>query len=361
MTKGIEIPADQLKTILSGGREQTPLHTVVTMDDRRMNPFLSMEEFEKKWALQSEAIEDEIPLDEENLEEYSDETKKKKGIPLNAQSGKNGWWYVGQTPVGKTVKGKFVPMIKIKAALKQKQMADKKKKAALLKKKKTLALKKKKALTLKKKKALMLKKKKAALLNKKKTTAKKKTVAKKKSPSTEKSTLPPLVQKYNRLKNDQNIKDLVYYGESIPLKDFIKLTGLTKDDLLNINDMISASGGDDDLDSIYISHDGTVSFGADFGTIDLSPKNVSKDVPKIKPLNLGKLPEKSTPQEQYKHYSKIWNAIKKSTSIIKKLGNVSGWDPSYVTIDFDKLTKLLGVTKEEMKGFGEYQIGRAHV
>jgi hypothetical protein len=71
MTKGIEIPADQLKTILSGGREQTPLHTVVTMDDRRMNPFLSMEEFEKKWALQNKVTEksvDTYSIDQTSLE-----------------------------------------------------------------------------------------------------------------------------------------------------------------------------------------------------------------------------------------------------------------------------------------------------
>jgi hypothetical protein len=335
MTKGIEIPADQLKTILSGGREQTPLHTVVTMDDRRMNPFLSMEEFEKKWALQFEVIENEI-----SLEEYSDETKKKKGIPLNAQSGKNGWWYVGQTPVGKTVKGKFVPMIKIKAALKQKQNAAKIKKAWLAKKKKKVML-------LKKKNALALKKKKAALLKKKKTTAKKKTLPKK----TTKSSEPLLVKKYNRLKNDPNIKDAVYNGDSIDMEDITSLTGLTKDDLLNINDMIAAAGGDETYEGIYISPDGSrVSFGQDFGATSLN----TVKIPKVKPLNIGTLPEKSTPQEQYKHYSKIWKGIKDSKESLKTLGSHYKWNPGYVSISMDKLTSVMGITTDDVLGLIKY-------
>lgn len=52
MTKPLEIPAEQLNAILNSGREATPLHTV--LDDRRMKPFMSIEEFATKWNIQTE-------------------------------------------------------------------------------------------------------------------------------------------------------------------------------------------------------------------------------------------------------------------------------------------------------------------
>jgi hypothetical protein len=275
MTKGIEIPADQLKTILSGGREQTPLHTVVTMDDRRMNPFLSMEEFEKKWALQFEVIEDET-----SLEEYSDETKKKKGIPLNAQSGKNGWWYVGQTPVGKTVKGKFVPMIKIKAALKKKQMADKKKKAALLKKKKALALKKKKALALKKKKIALLKKKKVTLAKKKTTTSKKKVNTSTKTSSAIDALTP--IKQYNHYKKvyDELKKKLKNYGFiKGTFKTLSKQTGIDAEELQGLYKYFVKHTSDYYNTPIYNSYGKIYGIQPyNFGTLPKSKKDEAADI-----------------------------------------------------------------------------------
>ncbi len=51
MTNPLEMPIDKLNAILNNGRLETPLHTVITLDDRRMNPFMSMEDFEKKWNI----------------------------------------------------------------------------------------------------------------------------------------------------------------------------------------------------------------------------------------------------------------------------------------------------------------------
>jgi hypothetical protein len=50
MTTPLNISAEQLNAILNNSRETTPLHTV--LDDRRMKPFMTPEEFETKWNIQ---------------------------------------------------------------------------------------------------------------------------------------------------------------------------------------------------------------------------------------------------------------------------------------------------------------------
>ena len=333
--KPIELDTLQVNQILKQNNPPAPLHTVV--DDRRMKPFMSMEDFEKKWQIQSDKIEENF-IDEENLEEYSDETKKKKGIPLNAKSGANGWWYVGSKPVGKTVKGKFVPMVKINAA---------KKKAEMMKKKKIAALKKKKIAMLKKKKALMAKKKKALALKNKKDQIKKLAAKLKPTASVEE------IQK--KLKVNPLIKKMVYNGESRPVTTVAKLTGVSVSQLKKLAKHIEEIDPDtNDETGIYVSPDtGYVTFGHKFGKAAAKKKTQ----PALKPPSAS-----LTPAQQYNHYKKVYDTLKKAMKAGDG-GSLRGTMPVLAKktgIDVDNLTGLYQYFQRNTKYYYDAPIYKSY-
>ncbi len=198
--------------------------------------------------------------DEQLLTEYTAETKKKKGIPANATLGSNGWWWIGLKPAGKVIKGKFVPIAKLK-----------------------------KALAAKKKKALALKKKTLAKLKNKKKTA----------PTKTKSV------QYNlsKLKNFAFVKNAIKYGDEVSLYSIKKYIGLGKKDLQAINNAILAAGGDEDEEGIYINPEGAVYFGHKFGKRKLS--NQAKT----------KLPKTNAPVKKVKPFGSIESFEEKQKAI----------------------------------------------